>query len=279
MTKPITVAAITVLYHPPSETLENIYSYLEEVDILYVVDNSAGYSEHIIQTLKNHPHVHILSFEYNMGLSKTYNIVLRKLVQKNYRWAILFDQDTAFKQGDAKRFLQHFISCKTSKTIIFSANHNPKVQHTKQCQEVPFTLSSSSIVNIPAALTIGGFDEDLFIDEVDHEFCFRAKLHGYTILQDTHITLKHTLGTAHSSFKQIKCYPPVRLYYMVRNYLFIRSKYKIFEPVFFRQRDNYMILFILKHLFFCKAKLKTMLMIYLGIRDYRKKRFGAFHEK
>lgn len=41
--------------------------------------------------------------------------------------------------------------------------------------EVKLAITSGSILNVTIAKQLGSFDENLFIDEVDSEFCYRAQ--------------------------------------------------------------------------------------------------------
>jgi len=43
---------------------------------------------------------------------------------------------------------------------------------------------------------VGGFEEKLFIDFVDHEYCFKIKMAGHRILQTSSSILLHRIGEA-----------------------------------------------------------------------------------
>ena len=86
------------------------------------------------------------------------------------------------------------------------------------------------MIPVDIATKIGGFDENLFIDEVDNEFCYRVKKNGYDILEFPSIILKHSLG--HQTFHQILGFHyntfnhnALRKYYMTRNRIYVLRKY------------------------------------------------------
>ena len=74
--------------------------------------------------------------------------------------------------------------------------------------------------------------DDLFIDWVDHEYCFRLARHGYRILIANQVKLTHRLGV----FKKRKLlgfvsirwrsHSPIRLYYKFRNSLYVMNSYR-----------------------------------------------------
>ena len=133
-------------------------------------------------------------------------------------------------------------------------------------------MTSGNILNVEKALSINGFDENLFIDEVDHEFCFRTTENRYTILQDYRIAINHTLGI--KTKKGITLYAPIRLYYMIRNYLYLKNKYYKVHRDFFEKRERYLLKFYIKQFIFSKERFKAIKMTYLGISDYKRNKFG-----
>src|SRR5437016_4565785 len=60
-------------------------------------------------------------------------------------------------------------------------------------QETEHLITSGSIINLAART--GGFDEHLFIDMVDIEYCYKSIAAGYKIIQFKNILLEHRLGT------------------------------------------------------------------------------------
>ena len=78
--------------------------------------------------------------------------------------------------------------------------------------------------------------EKLFIDYVDFEYCLRLRLNGFKIIQLNNITLYQELGnmvTKRILFWKvgISNHSPQRIYYRVRNRLFVSSKYFLHFPI------------------------------------------------
>ena len=134
-------------------------------------------------------------------------------------------------------------------------------------------MTSGNIISINRSLSIGGFDENLFIDEVDHDFCLRLKEKNYKIVKNHNCFVHHTLGEKHAKVK-LNVYSYERLYYMVRNYLYIRDKHKKIDPYFFRKRDIYLLKFMVKQIIYSNSKKEYIKMAYAGAKDYYSNQMG-----
>ncbi|OHD87644.1 MAG: hypothetical protein A3J39_03395 [Sulfuricurvum sp. RIFCSPHIGHO2_12_FULL_44_8] len=83
--------------------------------------------------------------------------------------------------------------------------------------------SSGSFISLQAFEEIGAFDEGLFIDHVETEWCFRATSKGFAVFVTNKTELKHLMGEdvlTVSVFGWKKFMPyrsPLRHYYLFRN--------------------------------------------------------------
>ena len=124
--------------------------------------------------------------------------------------------------------------------LTYDQKNKPK---TNNFHPVVTTITSGSLLNIEICKKLGGFDEKLFIDEVDFDYCYRCILAGYKIYQFDHVYLTHRIGKSIKTgyFSVIKrsnrvVHNPTRVYYMVRNHLYMSSKYAKSFPEEFSQR-------------------------------------------
>jgi rhamnosyltransferase len=90
-------------------------------------------------------------------------------------------------------------------------------------------------LNIPIWNQLGGFDDLLFIDLVDYEYCYRARVNGFKLIQFSNVFITHNVGIEvyRSSIKSLflvrkkkSIHSPLRCYYMYRNMLYLESKYR-----------------------------------------------------
>jgi rhamnosyltransferase len=97
------------------------------------------------------------------------------------------------------------------------------------------TMTSGNLVNVEIATAVGGFDDSLFIDYVDHEFCLRLRRHGYQVVESTRAKLRHSLGRMERRtfvFRHVHVtnHSVVRRYYMTRNRLLLWRQFWRHEP-------------------------------------------------
>ena len=75
---------------------------------------------------------------------------------------------------------------------------------------------------------IGGYDEELFIDNIDIELSFRLIVNGYKLAQVKNTQIIHKIGEPEKSrIFRIKYYShsPERFYWMYRNERYLIRKY------------------------------------------------------
>lgn len=226
------LAGIVILYNPDKDVLENIATYIEELDCLYVFDNTEKPDIKIVTKIKEMPHVQYISFGENKGISFALNHALT--LAKDYKYLLTMDQDSKFYEGMMKRYKNYLesIYSKDNSVAMFSVHYDGLKISTASNEfiDVKRAITSGSIVNTDIAIRIGGFDESLFIDEVDHEFCYRARSQGYRIICITTINMHHNMGKPISIGIFGKNYlalnhNSVRKYYIFRNTIYVMKKY------------------------------------------------------
>nr|HPJ21580.1 hypothetical protein [Clostridia bacterium] len=100
----------------------------------------------------------------------------------------------------------------------------------EEYEDINWCITSGAITNIPVLKKLGGFDEDMFIDLVDFEYCLRLGESGYRIIRANGFVLKQRLGDLfekHIGKRRIFVtnHSPMRVYYYSRNLLYCSGKY------------------------------------------------------
>ena len=69
-------------------------------------------------------------------------------------------------------------------------------------------------------------DDDLFIDAVDFEYCWRALSKGFIVVKNLESIIGHKLGNGISSFFNLKYISPspIRHYYQFRNFILLSKR-------------------------------------------------------
>lgn len=262
------VVAGIVTYHPNRQRLiENIMSLHCQVDHVLIIDNGSEELEFIKDIACTN--VSVVRNGENLGMAKALNILLNFALENKYEWMITMDQDSILLEGIVERYLSYSHLNDVAAMTCFIQDRNLQEQldiinidfkYVKEC------ITSGCFCNVKILEKIGGFDEALFIDLVDTEFCFNLYSNGYKIIRIPQIGLLHEMGHAESfsvGNKKVTVYsePPLRHYYISRNWVYVYKKYRRKEYLF------RMVYSGLKTIVFEKQRLKKIKAICLGIYD------------
>lgn len=274
------LAGIVILYNPNSEVIKNIETYIEYLDVLYIVDNSPFENSQLIESLKKADKVHYIFHNENKGISYSLNEVLG-LVKNRYKWLLTMDQDSRFADGSFYNY-QSFLKQLPPNTYgicpVYSDKNSRAVLEKDLFTVVDRCITSGTIINVDISIKCGGFDENLFIDEVDFEFCYRCKKNGYKLLQYNKKILIHKIGE--SIFKSFLGFQfsilnenYLRNYYVYRNKLYISRKYPERKWQIYIELAKW----IVKVCLFENNKIKKMKYAYKGYKDFQNKKMGRIN--
>lgn len=279
----IKLAGCVILYNPNKDVIQNIESYIKYLDRIYIIDNQNG--EIITDELKNkYSNVEIIEHSENMGIAYSLNKVL-SLCQKEYTHLLTMDQDSYFDIGIMDKYKKAIQSFDWDKTlgvgpIILDYNTSSKCSDVSY-QETMGVITSGNIISVKNAINIGGFDEKLFIDEVDYDFCYRGILKSYKVyIYNNGIYLKHSLGNTIERFfiyRTLKCmnHNYIRKYYIMRNRFYVYKKYHSINEKFFAKnylKANARLIFDI--IFFEKDKFRKLKWALIGAKDFLFKNMG-----
>ena len=280
------IAAVVVLYRPEATTFtRNIPSYGGLADCLIIVDNTEGGTAlpHDLYSLNKNT-VYIGNGN-NEGIAKALNRGAQEALRQGCEWLLTMDQDSWFNDRDINLLLKSRFLVNTKATAIIAPVHVEFYEEREPAEsftQAPHVMASGNLLNLSVYKQIGGFREDYFIDYVDNEYCFRARKFNFKILIYNNALLNHNLGASQKLavplYGHVVFYnhSPLRKYYLVRNLLYFRKEY----GPYFKKDLNKMITtelkVVLKIFLFEKQKLKKILMILRGIKDYKKGITGKY---
>lgn len=275
------ISGVVVLYNPDESYIENIKSYIDDLDKLYVVDNSDKKNK-----VPRNKKIEYIFNNGNLGVAKALNIACEKSINEGYDWILTMDQDTKFKDGVMKRMIDYIDNNDCSKDGILVPWHNTKLDLVKSKDVIDYPLevmTSGNLVNLNIYKEIGGYYEDYFIDGIDIEYCLRLKKYGYRIVRFNDVEIDHDLGNIeYHNFlgKRYLCtnHNYLRNYYIARNYRDIRKKYYDIAPEYC-EILTHLKLRIFRIVMFEKDKFRKVRNLFRGIRDYKKGIVGKYNYK
>lgn len=275
------VCAVIVLYNPEVSVLDNISSYIDSVDKFYIVDNSEEKNILLIDTLKEYSNTYYLDNNGNQGIAHALNVGCNKAIDDGYDWILTMDQDSFVFEGMIETLLEY----RADNVAIVSPFHADKYfpfhKTDMPIQEILSVATSGNLLNLKIFEKIGIFEEKLFIDYVDTEYCLRANIAGYKVLLVSNAILKHKLGEiSQHIFLGKKFYTSnhnyIRRYYNARNRFYVYDKYSVYDD-YIREDKKTFLKEIVKIILFEKDKIKKVYYILLGLWDSRHQKFGKLN--
>ena len=215
-----------VAYYPNLDQLiHNVRSYCSANSVLIVFDNTDDPAKASLQRLKlelEFPNVLYLGEGRNTGIGHALNRIFEISKSKGLTACLTMDQDSSFENFN--EYIEFAELNKEHFSYLSPA-------YSKDPSDIDRYFTSGSLVTIDSWEAVGGFNAQLFIDEVDGDFVYRLQHDGFKLLKFQGSLLTHQLGES-------KCIPvfsrkicsanhsPIRKYYIARNrtYFFIRRK-------------------------------------------------------
>lgn len=278
--------AVMVLYHPEKELLKkNIDAILPQVEKLYIVDNTPANSPQGATSplTFDKEKIRYFGLGINRGIAMAQNIGIEHAIYDGAEMIYFLDQDSISPNDIIKRLtgLYDELTAKGVKVgslgalPINRATGEPYIQTTPSAEgiegitEVKELISSGSIIPRSVILDIGGMREELFIDGVDHEWCWRgAGLKGYRFFVDNNSRLSHQLGRGDRQlgWRKVAIPSPIRTYYLYRN-IFILNRLGYVPKSFKVKNGIKLALKIFYYPIFISPRLQYAKYIFKGIKD------------
>lgn len=276
------VFGVVILYNPAENTPNNILSYKDAVDHLIVIDNSER--PHAVRFEENE-HLTFFSDGRNRGIAERLNQAAAFAKTQNAQWLLTMDQDSSFKEDMLDRYLGCVASFRgKDKVAMFGVAFDDSEQEQDcRIEDVESLITSGSLVNLDLFERVGSFDEKLFIDDVDFDYCVRSINTGFRIVKFKNVCMQHQLGTVYHrrSLKNFKMtsrtfHSPLRLYYMLRNYLYLRDKYVGSMPEVFRIKRTDLLNRVKNQFLYGNARVEMFRYLLAAYRHYKAGKMGKY---
>ena len=267
------IAGSVILYNSEIQVVANINSYLAQINHLFVIDNSEVINNRLAEQIKMAPNITYTFNGANLGVAHALNQAATMAIKAGYQFLLTMDDDTYFPEIGVQKMLNYVNQYGTKKLGILAAQSDPQL-FNNTTKQVPYAITSGSLLNLLAYKESGPFMNDLFIDFVDHEYCFRLEKCGYKIVEINYVQLNHQLGKK----KQLvffgykfpiywTSHNPLRIYYKTRNCIFSLKKHSFVQIsvkyIFYKDvlKD------LLKIIFLEDRKRKRILLFIKGLHD------------
>lgn len=287
------IYTVLVAYNSTKQDLSPaVNELLRQTSFVVICNNSKD------DLIYRHPRIKVLNFRDNLGIARAQTLGMTWAYENGADFVLQMDQDSLPDPDMVKLLFESYLALQTANYNVGLIGPRDYDRYTKKlhstssnpasCQKgklvpefegvvfVDSALSSGSLIPKKSFQAVGGMLDELFIDVVDFEYCWRLKANGFLIVRNNKARLGHRFGEGRKSFLKFFDVPvssPIRHYYQFRNvlYLFNRS----YVPTNWKVRSVFK---MIKRMFFYPfilnngiERFKYML---LGIRDgFRKKMY------
>jgi rhamnosyltransferase len=276
-------AGMVILFNPSNDVFDNISSYINQIKRLYIVDNSTRYNYSLIQRLGQLESAIYINHQGNKGVATALNTGAELAIQDKFEFLLTMDQDTRLSANFVAELFEILSSDHPARIGIISPCHSKGSKKIAgKYQRVLYAMTSGNILNLKAYQKVGPFQNELFVDHVDHEYCLRLNEHDYWIMQNNLTEIVHRPGhiRAIKFFGRVlsfSSHPPVRLYYFFRNGVYISKIYGERFPEFKRLFRKLAFKEIAK-IFMEKEKILRIRMVLKGLKDSELNKMGPYTE-
>lgn len=268
------LAGLVVLYNPKETIMDTINNYINELDLLYLIDNSSNDNSSLF---KNKKIIYIPNKE-NLGIAVALNMGARKAIKDGYDWLLTMDQDSTFSADSLSKLIKYAYSLDYEKVGIVSPWHHTKEvtnRPIKESEELMDVMTSGNLLNLKIYEKLGGFKEWLFIDSVDIEYCLNLNKNGYKVIRYNESELIHELGDikiVHILNRNLVCsnHNYIRRYYICRNVNYVAKMYEDIYPEYCNFIRNGLKGAFRNILFFEKDKYRKLRNMIRGYKDFKK---------
>jgi rhamnosyltransferase len=281
------LAGCVVLYYPTNYLISNIESYISYIDVLFVIDNSETMNKKLVDNLcKLSPKIKYIQQNTNIGMASALNLAAQQAIEEKYEWLLTIDQDSSFL-GDG--FFDAQAKEQRCENIgLIAASYTNKYDqwqkaYSDEYNEIHYAITSGNILNLNAWRQINGFEDKLFIDEVDHDYCLKLRKNGFKILISKQKLMEHVIGKLYKTNgrdeieKQgLNLHTPIRYYYISRNVLYLCKKYFFVDFKFVSARFYYFLKTLTKIIFLYPYKTTYLKFFFAGIGDFAFSKYGKY---
>lgn len=230
--------AIIVTYYPDVALLSELVARLApQVDAICIVNNGPPLDDTLEQAASR---THLIQNPENLGVATALNKGIEFLDQTDCLYAVTFDQDSLpepglvsqlLRQGEeldraglswaavGPRIYDARTGAAASIPVLKGGNIVIESEEFEGARAVVHTITSGSLVKLETCARVGTYDDCLFIDYVDIEWCLRAKSLGMDSFVTGNARLDHRLGVEIKRLlgKEIPMHDASRHYYLLRN--------------------------------------------------------------
>lgn len=303
------VFGIVVTYYPKIDVFLPLIDALSaQTSRVIVVDNTDTHNNQLLDMLTYSDrfidHMNIIRLGINRGIATAINIGVMSAIDAGCTHVILSDQDSLPSPDMVAGLLRAYREVSHTDLRVGAIGPTYTDLHTKitypfQVQlpkrffyghqaptsvnphvEVLTLITSGTLIPVEVFKQVGSMREDFFIDQVDIEWCHRARSMGYHLFGTGYATMYQRMGDSnlrvwYFRWRNESAYSPLRIYYRLRNFTALcRLEYIDWR---WKLRSSwYWAGIVYTHVLFYKNWLETLKMAVKGIWHGLRNKMGQY---
>lgn len=299
------VCAVVVAYQPdPTGFAGFLKAVLPQVGGLVVVNNGPIGTVALSEIRGNGGAIcTVLEMGWNAGVAAAQNRGIVWARQRDYSHVILFDQDSEPAPDMVEKLLSAWMALdlnglpvaavgprlidrrdgKASPFVTFSAFGVKRFRcDSSRSVQTDFLVSSGMLASVAIYEKVGALDEGLFIDNVDMDWCFRARHQKFLLLGVCDAMMWHRIGNRvrrlpffGRSYAIYQHENPLRQYYIMRNRILLyRRDYTPF-PWIVQDMLRAIVKTLIVLIFFAQRRMNFYMMLN-GLMDGLRGKSGKY---
>lgn len=274
------IGCVLVTYNPNLVFLKkSLLSISKQVSHICIVDNSDSSIE-ITFDQDAVINISIIKNGGNIGIASAQNIGINYFIERKFEYIFFMDQDSLAPSNLVQKLIDKTLFLTRNKYNVGGIAPTPRDRRSDEkylglsleavqenLVEVSTIISSGSLIPITNFKKVGLMCDELFIDGVDLEWCWRAKKrHTLSFFRLEDVFLSHTIGDEVKTFLFVKIYtqPPFRFYYRIRNYFVLLGMSHVPLSWKFRTFFSNQVKFMY-YMLFGDSRMRYLKSTYLGI--------------
>lgn len=224
------IRPVVVLFHPADADIDSLVALSDRGWNPVAVINAA--SDHAVVRLRT-AGIEVVQNPANQGLARALNQGIERVFATGADYVMLLDQDTrppAGMLGDLLARAERFVAAGGRLASLGPCPADRKVRGHRTgaagtVRRVDTIITSGQVIPRTAHAAVGGMWNELFIDYIDHEWCFRAGAAGLETVMAEDVAMPHDMGDAAvgpRGHERIVHRSPVRHFHLVRNALWLQ---------------------------------------------------------
>jgi rhamnosyltransferase len=215
------LAAVTVTYHADAVRLARQFAYLPRDALLVVVDNASLENEvaSLRQLVQDRPGTVLMCNRENVGLAAAVNQGVAEALRLDAAidFLLLMDQDSIPREGAVSELVDGFLRMEAAGVRLGGVgprlmDETTNLQHgfhtlrgwflhrifpaadAREPVECLGINGSGTLTRAKVFQSVGGLEEDFFIDQIDTEWSFRMRAAGFRLFGLPQAVFDHNMG-------------------------------------------------------------------------------------